>query len=203
MNNASDERLLLVDGMALAYRSFYGVKQAMNTSAGMPTNALYGFIRTMDLMRKKYKPTHWQAVFDGGIPVERRKLLPDYKAQRKPMPDELRQQLDPICDYLDAAGISRVVIDQQEADDVLATLAQQAASSGRDVLIATSDKDLFQIVSEQIQIVLPKVETPLDRDGIMAKAGVYPEQIIGYLALLGDSADNIPGIPGVGKKNCG
>jgi DNA polymerase-1 len=197
----AERTLLLVDGMALAYRSFYGVKGGLSTSGGKPTNALYGFIRAMQQMLDQWTPTHWQVVFDGGIPELRKRLVPEYKAQRKPMPDELRVQLDPINEYLDAARISRCLLDSQEADDVLATLAVQARSEGAEVLIATSDKDVFQVVDDYISII------PTTREGIrmgpkeiQKKTGVRPDQVVDWLALTGDSADNIDGVPGVGGK---
>ena len=189
----------LVDGMALAYRSFYGVKQQLSTRDGIPTNALFGFIRAMDQLRECWHPTHWQVIFDGGIPDRRKLLVPEYKAQRKPMPEALRNQLEPIREYLDSAGISWLIVDKQEADDVLATLACQAVDQDANVLIATSDKDEFQMVNERISIISTgKDSEKMTAEDVIRKTGVRPDQIVDWLAMVGDAADNIPGVPGVG-----
>lgn len=193
-------RLLLIDGHAAAYRFFFGVKH-LSTSDGTPINALFGFIRMVQLMRRKWQPTHLAAVFDGGLPESRLALVPDYKAHRKPMPDELREQLPIIEEYLKSAGICHVCLDGQEADDVLATLAAEASRDGADVKIATGDKDMFQIVNERIHMVtLAGEPVELDAAGIEMKTGVRPDQIVDWLALIGDAADNIRGVPGVGPK---
>ena len=195
----SQKRYVLVDGMALAYRSYYGVKQQLSTADGTPTNALFGFIRAVDQLRSRWQPTHLQVVFDGGIPERRRKLVPEYKAQRKPMPEEMRRQLPLIHEYLGAAETACLTVDGQEADDVLATLASRAADEGAEVLIATSDKDEFHIVNETISIISTGKEAEKMTPGeVVQKTGVRPDQIVDWLALTGDAADNIPGIPGVG-----
>lgn len=192
-------RYVLVDGLALAYRSFYGVRQQLSTGNGIPTNALFGFVRAMDQLRERWHPTHWQVIFDGGIPDRRRQLVPEYKAQRKPMPDSLRSQLSSIKEYLDAAGIAWLLVEGEEADDVMATLASQAAAQDADVLIATSDKDEFQMVNERISIISTgKASEKMTAEEVKVKTGVRPEQIVDWLALVGDTADNIPGVSGVG-----
>jgi len=198
------KRYVIVDAMNLAYRSFYGVKHSLTTTDGTPTNALFGFIRAMDLLREQWQPTHWQVIFDGGIPEHRQKLVPEYKAQRKPMPDDLRVQLDPINEYLEAAKIATLVMDAQEADDVIASLAHTATSCPDDqnveVFIATTDKDIYQMVSDRISIISTKRDAvPCDPAGVLEKMGVRPDQIVDWLALIGDAADNIKGLQGVGK----
>jgi len=186
--------------MAVAYRSFYGVRE-LSTDAGQPTNALFGFIRALQQYEERFSPTHHAVVFDGGLPEERMTLLPEYKGQRSPMPDPLRQQLEPINEFLALSNYPVFRMDKQEADDVLATLAIQARDAGMDVLIATSDKDLFQLVDDHIKIVSPgKQGGMMAAETVKEKTGVTPEQIVAWLSLVGDSADNIPGVPGVGKK---
>jgi DNA polymerase-1 len=192
--------LLLVDGMAAVYRAFYAIRN-LKTSIGMPTNAIFGFIRMLEQLVKIWQPTHLAVVFDGGLPPERLELAADYKANRAPMPDDLRSQLDPINEYLAAAAIPSVRMDACEADDVMATLAAQAGSADDHVLLATHDKDLFQIVGGAVQIVpIAGKADAMGSSEVAAKTGVRPEQIVDWLALIGDSADNIKGVPGVGPK---
>lgn len=191
---------LIIDGTAVAYRAFYAL-QDLSTRAGQPTNALFGFIRMLQQLTAKWRPDKLVVVFDGGSPARRLEKLPEYKAQRAPMPDALRSQLPLLNEYLAAAGIPLVLIKGQEADDVMATLAVRAAKQGGTVRLATSDKDLMQLVGENIRIVPPtKAEEELDAAGVEAKTGVRPEQIVDWLALVGDSADNIPGVHGIGPK---
>ncbi len=192
--------LLLVDGMAAVYRAFFAIRNLKNSS-GVPTNAVFGFVRMLEQLVKAWRPTHLAVVFDGGLPAERLELVSDYKANRPPMPDALRAQLDSINEYLDAASIPNVRLDSCEADDVIATIAAQAAESCSRTLLATHDKDLFQLVNENTLIV-PLAGKPeaMGPDEVAAKTGVRPEQIVDWLALIGDSADNIKGVPGVGPK---
>jgi len=193
-------RLLLVDGMAGAYRFYFAI-QNISTGDGQPTNAVFGFIRMMQQLLRVWKPTHCAVVFDGGIPPLRLALVPGYKANRKPMPDSLRSQLPILNAYLDAAAIVAVRLDACEADDVIATLASRASDAGSEVMVATSDKDMFQLVSENVRIVsLAGEPTMLDAQAILAKTGVSPVQIPDWLALTGDNADNIRGVPGIGPK---
>jgi DNA polymerase-1 len=195
-----DHTLLLVDGMALAYRSFYAIRE-LSTSEGLPTNALLGFIRKLQQYDKQWNPTHRAVVFDGGMPEARLALLEDYKAQRPPMPDLLRRQLEFINTYLEYARYPQLRLDREEADDVIAALAVQAAGQQAHTLIATNDKDIYQIVNERIRIIPPaKADKLIGPEGVHAKTGVPPQQVPDWLALVGDSADNIPGVPGVGTK---
>ncbi len=193
-------RLLLLDALNLVYRSFFAVT-GLATSAGRPTNAVFGFVKTLGQLERLWQPTHWLVVFDGGIPADRRELCPEYKAQRPPMPDDLRAQLPSVESYLDGARIPRARVEGQEADDVLATAADRAAAEGFEVLAVSSDKDLMQIVTERVARVLPA--KPGDREGpaeVLARTGVRPDQVVDWLALTGDQSDNIPGVPGVGPK---
>ena len=192
--------LLVVDGMAAVYRAFFAIKN-LKTSAGHPSNAVFGFVRMMDQLVKAWNPTHLVVVFDGGLPAERMELVPDYKANRSPMPDELRMQLDGINEYLEAASVPSVRLNACEADDVMATLAVRAACDETKVLLATHDKDLFQLVNENTMIVpVTGKREFMGPHEIELKTGVQPSQIVDWLALIGDSADNIKGVAGVGPK---
>jgi DNA polymerase-1 len=140
-------------------------------------------------------------VFDGGSPAERMELLPSYKSNRKPMPDELRLQLPLADEFLDRAGVRRLRVERQEADDLIATLAAHASQDGAEVLISTADKDLYQLVGEQVSAVEPTGQhRRIGVADVLAKMGVGPAQIVDWLALTGDSSDNIPGVPGIGAK---
>ncbi|NKB25645.1 MAG: hypothetical protein GKR87_14990 [Kiritimatiellae bacterium] len=192
--------LLLIDGHAVMYRAFYAIKE-LTTADGHPTNAVYGFIRMLGQMQRVWNPTHWAVIFDGGLPEERMEILPTYKAQRDPMPDSLRQQFDLIDEYLALSEIPSICIENEEADDVMASLADRAQQAGYLVFLATSDKDLFQAVNEKIFMVPPsKSDARIGVDEIIGKTGVGPEKIVEWLSLTGDASDNIPGVPGVGSK---
>ena len=193
----NQQRLLLIDGHAAAYRFFHGIR-AMTTSSGTPVQAVFGFVRMMQQFQRHYYPTHQAVAFDGGVPQSRLDLVPEYKAQRKPMPDELRVQLPILQEYLAAAGIPCFCLEAIEADDVIATFARAFPNR---VVIGTSDKDMYQLVSERVSIVPLSGEiVALDAEGVRRKTGVAPDQIADWLALTGDAADNIKGVPGVGPK---
>jgi DNA polymerase I len=194
-------RLLIVDGHAYAYRAFYAIRE-LRSPDGRPTNAIYGFVKMLTKMRAALVPTHSIVVWDGGLSVERVAALPEYKAQRPEMPDDLRPQLDGIVNYLQAAGIASFRREEVEADDYIACLARQAAQTGMAVVIASADKDFMQLVSPQVGLLNPndKSEAVWTDMQVRAKTGVPPSQIVDWLALMGDSVDNIPGVPGVGPK---
>lgn len=192
--------LLLMDGAAMAYRAFYAI-QNLSTQAGQPTNALFGFVRMANQLFTQWRPTHRAVVFDAGLPAARMDLLPSYKQQREKMPDPLRSQFPLIEEFLRCAGIPALRIEGEEADDTMASLARHASSDAADTLLATSDKDLFQIVSERVSIVAPTASGGrMGPAEVCEKMGVPPEQIVDLLALTGDAVDNIPGVPGVGPK---
>ncbi len=196
----SSSTLLLVDGLAAVYRAFYAIK-GLSTADGLPTNAVFGFVRMMNQLMDKVKPTHMVLVFDGGLPAARMELVPEYKAQRPSMPDDLSRQLPLIDRYLEASSILEVVVDGEEADDVLASIATIYADDFDSILIATSDKDLFQVIDDTVKMIkLSGGNEIMGPDAVKAKTGVTPEQTIEWLALIGDSADNIKGVPGVGAK---
>jgi len=193
-------RLLIVDGHAYAYRSFHAIRH-LNSPSGAPTNAIYGFIKTLGKMRDQLAPTHVAVIWDGGLHVQRMEAHPDYKAQRPPMPENLEKQIDGIVQYLEAAGMASFCREGVEADDWIARMARRFASV-MPVVIASSDKDFMQLVSPQVGLLNPndkseKIWTAAD---VRAKSGVAPEQIVDWLSLIGDSVDNIPGVPGVGPK---
>jgi DNA polymerase-1 len=191
--------LILFDGHNVAYRMFHAI-QGLSRRDGHPTNAIFGFLRLLDAVRRIWNPSHWCVLFDGGLPRHRMDALSEYKAQRAPMPEDLRLQLADLMDYLPRARIPFLRIEGQEADDVIATAARRAAGSSL-VRVVSSDKDLFQLCSERVTMILPADLTraigPAD---VLAKTGVPPERTVEWLALTGDTADNIPGIPGVGPK---
>jgi DNA polymerase I len=194
-------RLLIVDGHAYAYRAYHAIRN-LRGPEGRPTNAIYGFVKMLEKMRAALEPAGLMVVWDGGLSAERMTALPEYKTHRPEMPEELRVQIDGIVDYLAAAGVASFCGDGVEADDYIACLARRAADAGWNVVIASSDKDFMQLVSSRIGLWNPndKTETIWTREQVAAKAGVEPEQIAEWLALMGDAVDNIPGVPGVGPK---
>lgn len=200
MTKIPSVRLLLVDALSVAYRAFYAIPP-LSTSCRIPTNAVLGFVKTIQQARKLWQPSHALVAFDGGRDVRKTALLPEYKAQRPPMPEEFRIQLPELDAYLDAARISRLRMDAREADDVIASAAAMAQKANAEVLILSSDKDLFQSVDEHIRIIQPsKADVMLGENEVLAKLGVLPKQVPDFLALVGDASDNIPGVQGVGPK---
>jgi DNA polymerase-1 len=194
-------RLLIVDGHAYAYRAFHAIRE-LRSPTGEPTNAIFGFIKMLTKMRATLVPSHLLVVWDGGLSAERLAALPEYKAQRPAMPAELAAQMDEMVAYLEAAGVSSFCGEGVEADDYIAGVARRAARAGWNVVIASSDKDFMQLVSPRIGLLNPndKSETVWTAEQVRAKSGVNPVQIVDWLALIGDSVDNIPGVPGVGPK---
>jgi len=195
----SDSPLVLVDGSSYLYRAFHAIPP-LSTKAGEPTNAVLGVVNMLYKLIDEYKPTRMAVVFDAPGKTFRDDLYTEYKANRTAMPDELRAQVEPLLDAIKGMGICLLRIEGVEADDVIGTLARQAAAAGTSTIISTGDKDLAQLVDEHVTLVNTMDNTTLDRDRVVQKFGVTPEQIIDYLALVGDSIDNIPGISGVGPK---
>jgi DNA polymerase-1 len=191
--------LILVDGSSYLYRAFHALPPLANTK-GMPTGAVKGVINMVRRLAKDYPNSPLAVVFDAKGKTFRDEIYADYKANRPPMPDELRPQVEPICQIIRAMGIPLLVVDGVEADDVIGTLAQQAKVQKRDVVVSTGDKDMAQLVCDHVTLVNTMTNTVMDRDGVIQKFGLPPERIIDYLALTGDKIDNIPGIPGVGEK---
>jgi len=192
-------KLILVDGSGYLYRAFHALPPLTN-SKGEPTGAVLGVLNMLNKMIKDETPERIAVVFDAPGRTFRDELFDAYKAHRTPMPDDLRSQVQPLYDTVAAMGLPLLRVPGVEADDVIGTLAVQAAAAGYDVLISTGDKDMAQLVGPRIELVNTMSNTRLDRAGVKAKFDVFPEQIVDYLALVGDSSDNIPGITGVGPK---
>jgi DNA polymerase-1 len=195
------DRLLVIDGHSYAYRAFHAIR-GLRSPGGQPTNAIYGFVKMLAKMRSATEPTHLIVVWDGGLSAERIAALPEYKAQRPGMPDDLRLQLDGIVAYLGAAGVASFCRKGVEADDYIACLARRAVKAGMEVIIASSDKDFMQLVSERVGLLNSNDKSGMiwTDEQVRAKAGVEPSQVVDWLSLTGDSVDNIPGVPGVGSK---
>lgn len=200
MPTDKSNRLLIVDGHAYAYRAFHAIRE-LSSPTGAPTNAIYGFIKMLVKLQMQLEPSHAVVVWDGGLSSERTAEHPGYKAQRPPMPESLGEQIGQIGGYLSAAGLATCCRDGVEADDWIASLALHGAER-MPVVIASSDKDFMQLVSPRIGLVNPndKSEKVWAAADVFAKAGVLPEQVVDWLALVGDAVDNIPGVPGVGPK---
>ena len=191
--------LILVDGSSYLYRAFHALPPLTN-SKGNPTGAVKGVINMMRRLQKDYPGSTHVVVFDAKGKTFRDEMYRDYKANRPPMPDDLRLQIEPIHNIIHAMGMPMLVIEGVEADDVIGTLALQATEAEQPVVISTGDKDIAQMVNEHIVMENTMTNTVMDRDGVIAKFGIPPELIIDYLALIGDKSDNIPGVPGVGEK---
>jgi DNA polymerase-1 len=196
---AKPDKLWLVDGSSYLYRAFYALPP-LSSSKGEPTGAILGVLNMLNRMFKEDDPQLIAVVFDAPGRTFRDDLFEEYKAHRPPMPDELRAQIAPLIEAIPALGLPMLRIAGVEADDVIGTLAEQAARDGLTVVISTGDKDMAQLVNDKITLVNTMFDTKLDRAGVKAKFDVFPEQIVDYLALVGDSSDNIPGVPKVGPK---
>ena len=193
--------LVLVDGSYYLFRAYHVPQlQQLTTSRDEPIGAIYGVMNMLHKLLKDYDPDLFAVVFDAKGKSFRNDLYPDYKAHRPPIPEDLSSQIPPLLEIIRAEGFPLLIIDNVEADDVIATLAAQARDEGRDVIISTGDKDLAQIVDEHINLINTMNGTLLDPAGVKEKFGVPPDRIIDYLTLVGDSVDNIPGVPKVGPK---
>ncbi len=191
--------LVLVDGSSYLYRAFHALPP-LTTADGRPTGALYGVGNMIRKLRREHPEANFAVVFDAPGKTFRDELYAEYKANRPPMPDELREQVDPLLELVTAEGLPLLREAEVEADDVIGTLARQAAEEGKQVLISTGDKDMAQLVNDRVTLVNTMNDRYLDPEGVREKFAVPPERIIDYLALVGDSSDNIPGVPGVGPK---
>jgi len=201
-------KLLLVDGPYYVYRSFFAIRSLTN-SRGEPTNAIYGFIKTIRKMLKDLKPDRAAVLWDQGLPKRRTELQPDYKATRAEMPDDMRPQFGVIRELVPLLGIASIAVPDTEADDLMASYTVAARALGNEVLLATNDKDLFQLVDDGCRIYSTnKTDLADPKDGfallgedkVREKWGVPPRQVGEVLALTGDTVDNIPGIDGLGPK---
>jgi len=199
MNDTPEPSIILVDGSSFLFRAFHALPPLTN-SRGEPTGAILGVANMLRKLLEQYSDSHFAVVFDAPGKTFRDELFPDYKAHRPPTPDELKVQIEPLYELIRALGIPMLVEPGVEADDVIGTLARQAAAAGYSVIVSTGDKDMAQLVDDRIMLENTMTDTRLDHDGVVEKFGVRPDQIIDYLALVGDTSDNIPGVPKVGPK---
>lgn len=193
------KKLLLIDGSSFLFRAYHAVPPLSNAE-GLPTNAIFGVANMLRRLIKDHKTDYFTVVFDAPGGTFRNELYSEYKAHRPPMPGDLRVQIQPLHDLIIAMGLPLIMETGVEADDVLGALAQMAVQEGFQVVISTGDKDMAQLVNEQITLENTMSNTTMDIQGVIDKFGVTPTQIIDYLALMGDTADNIPGVPKVGPK---
>lgn len=193
----SNKPLVLVDGSSYLFRAFYALPSSLTSPDGMQTNAIHGVLNMLDKLRKDYQPEHMAVIFDAKGKTFRNDMYPEYKATRPPMPDELRDQIAPLHEIIEAQGYPMIVMPGVEADDVIGTMSKLYDG---DVIISTGDKDMAQLVDDQISLINTMSNSFHDRQGVIDKYGVPPERIKDYLALMGDTADNIPGVPKVGPK---
>ncbi len=195
----SDGKLVLVDGSSYLYRAYHALPK-LTSSRGEPTGAVHGVLSMILKLAREEDTEHFAVVFDAPGKTFRDEMFEEYKANRPPMPDDLRQQIDPLVEAVPAMGLPMLRIEGVEADDVIGTLCRQAVAKGMKVLVSTGDKDMTQLVDDDITLVNTMSGNVLDRKGVKEKFDVFPEQVIDYLALVGDSSDNIPGVPRVGAK---
>lgn len=195
----SKNRLVLVDGSSYLYRAYHALPK-LTSSRGEPTGAIHGVLNMINKLANEEATEHLVVVFDAPGKTFRDEMFEEYKANRPPMPDDLREQVDPLLEAIPAMGLPLLRINGVEADDVIGTLCRQAQDAGMNVLVSTGDKDMAQLVNDKVTLVNTMTGSVLDREGVKKKFDVYPEQIIDYLALVGDSSDNIPGVPKVGAK---
>ena len=199
MAKKTPKPLVLVDGSSYLYRAFHALPPLTNAH-GEPTGAMYGVANMLRRLMKDYEPEHMAVVFDAKGKTFRDEMYPEYKATRPPMPDELREQIAPLHQIVQALGLPMLVVEGVEADDVIGTLARQAAEKGIPVVVSTGDKDMAQLVNEHVTLVNTMTDTTMDVDGVKEKFGVPPERIVDYLALIGDKVDNVPGVNKCGPK---
>lgn len=199
MAQIAENPLILVDGSSYLYRAYHAFPPLTN-SAGEPTGAMYGVLNMLKSLLMQYQPSHVAVVFDAKGKTFRDELFENYKSHRPPMPDDLRAQIAPLHEMVKAMGLPLLAVSGVEADDVIGTLALEAEKQGRAVLISTGDKDIAQLVTPGITLINTMTNTVLGPEEVEQKYGVPPSLIIDFLAMMGDSSDNIPGVPGVGEK---
>lgn len=196
---ANSAPIILVDGSSYLYRAFHALPPLTN-SKGQPTGAVKGVVSMIRRLVSDYPESEITVVFDAKGKTFRDDMYSEYKANRPPMPDDLREQIDPLHELIRCMGLPMLIVPGVEADDVIGTLAKQGDAAGRDIIISTGDKDLAQLVTDRVTLMNTMDNTTMDPKGVEEKFGIPPKYIIDYLALMGDSSDNIPGVPGVGKK---
>ncbi|EJL6717866.1 DNA polymerase I [Vibrio sp. B511a] len=199
MASIPENPLILIDGSSYLYRAFHAYPGTMSNGE-IPTNAVYGVVNMLRSMMRQFASERIAVVFDAKGKTFRDDMYAEYKANRPPMPDDLRCQIEPLHNVIRAMGLPLICVPGVEADDVIGTLAYQASQKGMPVLISTGDKDMAQLVDDNITLINTMTNVVMDREGVVEKFGIPPELIIDYLALMGDKVDNIPGVPGVGDK---
>ena len=199
MSKKSNSPFVLVDGSSYLFRAYHAMPGFSN-SKGEPTGTVYGVINMMRRLLKDYDPEHIAVVFDAKGKTFRNDMYKEYKANRPPMPDDLREQIEPVHEVIKAMGLPLICVPGVEADDVIGTLSEQATAKGIDTVISTGDKDMAQLVNKHVSLVNTMTEVHMGIEGVKEKFGVPPERIIDYLALIGDTVDNVPGVPKVGPK---
>lgn len=194
------ERVVLIDGSALIYRAFFALPNSFRTSAGLPTNAIFGFTTMFKKLFAAKRPTYGAVIFDAPGPTFRDERYPAYKGQRSPMPGELREQLPWIDKVVAAHAFPLLRVSGYEADDVIGTLTKEAQAAGHEVVIVSGDKDFAQLIGEGVRMLDTLRDVSYDAELVRKKWGVAPERFVDFLALTGDTVDNVPGVPGIGKK---
>ena len=200
MTDSKKPPFILVDGSSYLFRAFHGLPPLTN-SKGQDTGAIYGVVNMLKSLIRQYNPTHMAVIFDAKGKTFRDDIYEEYKANRPPMPEELRSQIEPLHTIIKAMGLPLIVESGVEADDVIGTLACRATEHGIDTLISTGDKDMAQLVNENVTLINTMTDQIMDIEGVNTKFGIPPELVIDFLALKGDKVDNIPGVPGVGDKS--
>ncbi|QDG40297.1 DNA polymerase I [Alteromonas mediterranea] len=200
MPDSKKPPFILVDGSSYLFRAFHGLPPLTN-SKGQDTGAIYGVVNMLKSLIKQYNPTHMAVIFDAKGKTFRDDIYKEYKANRPPMPEELRSQIEPLHTIIKAMGLPVIVESGVEADDVIGTLAKHATEKGIDTLISTGDKDMAQLVNKHVTLINTMTNQLMDVEGVNTKFGIPPELVIDFLALKGDKVDNIPGVPGVGDKS--
>lgn len=191
--------LYLIDGHSQLYQAFYAIPM-LTSPAGQPVNAVYGFVNALRKILRERHPEYAAVVFDPKGPTFRHKRYAEYKAQRKPMPDELRPQIPVIQEAARLHGVTVLSVEGVEADDVIGTLAKSAAAKGYEVYLITTDKDAEQLLETSVRILDAKKQKVIDLESLKQEKGIEPHQVVECMALSGDTSDNVPGVPGIGPK---
>ncbi len=199
MTTSNQKLLILVDGSSFLHRAFHAIPP-LTTPDGMPSNAIYGVINMLRKLANDHPTDYFVVIFDAPGKTFRHDIYEEYKSHRPPMPDDLRVQIEPLHDLIKAMGLPLIMVPDVEADDVMGTLAKYATEQGFNVILSTGDKDMAQLVNDHVMLENTMSDTQMDRQGVIEKFGVAPEHIVDYLALMGDTVDNIPGVPKVGPK---
>ena len=197
------DKLFLIDGMAFAFRSYYAIRSALTDSKGRPTNAVFGFARVLMKLLREHDPSHIAVVFDAPGKTFRDEIYPEYKANRSETPQDLKDQFPMMHELVDAMNLTKFVVPGVEADDVMGTLAEAAAAEGMETVLVTGDKDMLQLITDEVQVYDPAKGDSgkwYSDEDVKERFGVGPVGVIDALALIGDSADNVPGVRGIGEK---